>query len=71
MNAVLACRLQRVIRRPNTKQFIEIVENNFLPECPVSKRDIIEAENIFGPDLGSLKGKTVQKTPPQVEDYYA
>jgi hypothetical protein len=49
------------------KEFIRIVTNNLLPNCPVTKRDIISAEYIFGPDLGSLKGKTVQRAPLQVD----
>jgi hypothetical protein len=59
--AKLARQIQQTIGRPNTKHFIQIIENNLLPKVPITKADIIAAENIFGPDLGSLKAKTVRQ----------
>lgn len=50
--------LQTSIGCPSTRNFIDIVNNNLVPNCPVTKRDIMAAEDIFGPNLGSLKGKT-------------
>jgi hypothetical protein len=49
-----------MIGRPSTSSYIQIVENNLLPNCPVTRRDIAMAEDIFGPDVGSLKGKTAR-----------
>jgi hypothetical protein len=37
-----------------------------LPNCPINKSDIICTEEILGPNLGSLKGKTTRKTPSRV-----
>jgi hypothetical protein len=65
--ATLARNIQKIIGRPSTKAFIKIVENNLLPNCPVTRRDIIAAEHIFGPDVGSLKGKTVHKAATSVD----
>jgi hypothetical protein len=42
------------------------VTNNLLPNCPVTKRDIMAAEDIYGPDIGILKGKTVRCSPQKV-----
>jgi hypothetical protein len=60
--AVLARKLQKIIGRPSTRHFLKIVENNLLPNCPVTRRDIVAAKNIVGPDVGSLKGITVRKS---------
>jgi hypothetical protein len=61
--ALRARQLQIMIGRPNTKHFIKIVTSNQLPNCPVTRADILAAEHIFGPDVGSLKGKTVRHRP--------
>ncbi len=34
---------------------------NLLPICPVTRDDILIAEKIFGPDVGSSKGKMVRR----------
>ena len=62
--AVLAQKIQKIIGRPTTRTFIDIIENNLLPNCPVNRRDVLRAEQIFGPDIGSLKEKTVRRQPP-------
>ena len=65
--ALLARKLQKIIGRPTTRSFIHFIENNLLPNCPVTRRDVLMAEQIFGPDVGSLKGKTVRRQPPRVK----
>ena len=65
--AMLARKIQKIIGRPTTRAFIYFIENNLLPNCPVNCRDVLRAEQIFGPDIGSLKGKTVRRQPPRVE----
>jgi hypothetical protein len=61
--AVRARELQIKIGRPSTKHFMQIVTSNQLPNCTVTRADIIAAEHIFGPDIGSLKGKNVRRRP--------
>jgi hypothetical protein len=68
--AQLARKIQKIIGRPSTKTFLSIVDKHLLPNCPVTRDDIIAAERIFGPDVGSLKGKTVRKTSPPVKPEY-
>jgi hypothetical protein len=60
--AILARKIQKIIGRPSTQTFLAIVHKNQLPNCPITCKDIIAAEDIFGPNIGSLKGKTTQST---------
>ena len=64
--AVLARKIQKIIGRPTTRSFIHFLDNNLLPNCPVNRKDVLRAEQIFGPNIGSLKGKTVRRQPPRV-----
>jgi hypothetical protein len=41
---------------------MKIVDGNLLPNCPITCHDIIAADNIFDPDVGSLKVKTVRQS---------
>ena len=61
--AQLAHRIQRMIGWPSTHDFLHFVDNNLISNCPITRQDILVAEHIFGPDLGSLKGKTVRQKP--------
>lgn len=68
LRAVRARETQIKIGRPSTKDYIRIVTSNLLPNCPVTKADILAAEHLFGPDVGSLKGKTVRRKPHAVRE---
>lgn len=63
--AVLARKIQIMTGRPSTKDLLYIVDNNLLRNCPITRKDVLAAEKIFGPDVGSLKGKTVRRSPDQ------
>lgn len=67
--ALLARKIQQRIGRPGTRYYINLVDNNLIPNIPITRKDIIAAEDIFGPDVGSLKGKTVRRSPISVESY--
>jgi len=59
--------LQNIIGRPSTQDLISYVEKNLIPNCPVTRQDIMRAEDIFGPNIGSIKGKTTYTTQEHVK----
>ena len=65
--AEAARRLQQAIGRPSDRRLKEIIAARALPNCTVTEQDVDNARLIFGPDIGSLKGKTVRKNADHVE----
>jgi hypothetical protein len=57
--ADLACNLYRKIGRPSQAKFEDIVSKNIIRNCPITVDDIRRARIIYGPDVASIKGKTV------------
>jgi len=53
--------LQGIIGHPPRQKFLDIIDNNKLPGCTVHHRDAIIAEDIYGPDIHGLKGRTTRK----------
>ena len=49
-----------------TKIFKWILKSNQIRNCPVTTKDVEIAEDIWGPDLSYLKGKTTRSTPKPV-----
>ena len=47
--------------------FVDLLKRNVIANCPVTPTDVEAAEHIFGPDIGSLKGKATRRNPPIVE----
>jgi hypothetical protein len=58
--------IQQQIGRPSTKRYIEQANKNRIKNCNVTGQDIPNAGHIFGPEKGSLQGKTVRKASDQV-----
>ena len=56
LRAMQARELQVKIGRPSLKDFLKIIAENQLPNCPVTKEDVMAAEHIFGPEVGILEG---------------
>ena len=66
LRAEYARELQSKLNHPSDKDFIDIVNDNSLRSCPVTKRDIVAARAIHGPCVESLQGKTVRRPPHKV-----
>jgi hypothetical protein len=63
---------QAMLGNPSEKDFQGLVSGNLINNCPISLSDMSNARAIFGPDLASVRGKTVRKKPaPVVTDYVA
>lgn len=60
-DATVAREFIRRMGYPSVKDAIEIIERGSILDCPVTVQDIVRAQDIFGPDIGSLKGKTTHK----------
>ena len=57
-NATKGQRLQNIVMQPGSCKMSEVAIHH-LHGCPITRTDIQVADNIFGPNLGSLKGKMV------------
>lgn len=53
--------------RPSMKDFEDMVANGKILNCPFTVQDIHRAVDIYGPDLGALKGRTTRKPPEHVK----
>ena len=52
--------------KPTVRNLKHLISGNFVKNCPVTVEDITIAERIFGPDIATLKGKSVRRRPPTV-----
>ena len=62
-----ACELQKIIGRPSAQDLINYIDKNVIPNFPVTRQDILRVEDIFGPNIGLVKGKTTRTTQKHVE----
>jgi hypothetical protein len=52
------------------ENFKAILRQNIIKNCPVTIEAAVNAERIFGADIGSLKGKSTRKKPnPVIADW--
>ncbi len=72
LKAKEACRVQAMLENLSKKAFQRMVSSNLIANCPFSSSDVTNTRAIFGPDLASVRGKTVYQMPaPVVGDYMA
>ena len=58
----------RTLGSLTTQNFKHILRQNLIKNCPVTVKDVEIAEDIFGPDITTLKGKSTRKRPPVIID---
>ena len=57
--AKAARKLQGIIGSPSEKDYGGMVSSNMIKNFPIDSTDVSNARAIFGPDLASVRGKTV------------
>ena len=50
-----------------TQDIIKHVEKSLLLNCPVTRQDILRAEDVFRPNIGSIKGQMTHTTQKHVQ----
>jgi hypothetical protein len=53
---------------PHVESLKHMIRMNMIKNCPVTTKDVVNAEKIFGADIGTLKGKTTRKKPTTIKD---
>jgi hypothetical protein len=61
--AEVAKKLYSMLGRPSLKDYIQIIRQNGIKNCPVTVQDIERAIAIWGQDLGAVVGRTTRKRP--------
>ena len=69
-NAKKARKIYETLGYPSKDDFKNLIKNNMLYNCPITISDIETAEDIFGPDIGALKGKVTRTKPAPVSTNY-
>ena len=67
-DAASARKLYHILGCSSVENFKYILKANMIKNCPVTSTDVDVAEKIYGPDMGTLKGKTTRKKPVPVKD---
>ena len=64
--AKAARKVQGMIGRPSEKDYGGMVSSNMIKNCPIDSTDVSNARAIFGPDLASVREKSVQRKPKSI-----
>ena len=70
MGARAARDVYKTLGFPSMRDFVSMVHDNLIRNYPIMLEDIKNAHTIYGPDVASLKGKTVRKASPVVRTDY-
>jgi hypothetical protein len=61
--------LYRKIGPPSEQDFNQILDDNLIRNCPVTSNDARRALHIYGPAIGTLKGRTVKRQNRGIQNY--
>jgi hypothetical protein len=61
--------LYRKLGHPSEQEFSTILKNNLIRNCPITDDDAKRALHIYGPDIATLKGKTVKRQNKGIPNY--
>ena len=65
MRSGKACDLHHSLGDPSPQDLKAIMTQNLIKDIPITVQDVNLVMEIFGPDMGSLRGKTTRKKPIQ------
>ena len=66
-NTKVARKLHHIIGLPNPRYFQHFIGNNLLLGCHLTANDLITVDHIYGHDLSSIEGRTIQSSSEQVK----
>jgi hypothetical protein len=66
-DAIAARKAQAMTGRPTDAQFLEMVRNKTIKNCPIKPKHITNACSIFVPSIVGVRRKTIRCKPEQVE----
>ena len=59
-----------LMRFPSEGDMATMISRGIISNCPITVGDVRAAKEIFGPDMASIKGKTVRRKSPRVQVRY-
>ncbi len=66
-----ACKVQAMLGHPTNHDFLGMVRDSMISNCPVTANAVTNDHQIFGPDLAGVRGRTVRRPPESVTtDYF-
>jgi hypothetical protein len=66
-DATTARKAQAMTGHPTDTQFLKMVCNNSIKNCPIKPKHIANANSIFGPSIAGVRGRTTRQKPERVE----
>ena len=66
--ATAARRFQEIMNYPSTTEFLRMIDNNAIKNCPITRKDVKISEDIYGVNPNIVKGKMVWRQPKHVRE---